>query len=142
MNLTKEDIETYAPKLQLIRHTGALLMWFQQSYYYRGEPEKLKPQLISVTIKNLIFGWWSVVSVFLNPAVTIANWIEFNKYSKEYARYSTSPEQYIFEAKQAVQNGTSKKDKRFKTALIVFLALAGLIALILIISILEAAPKV
>lgn len=137
MSLTQEEIETYAPKLVLTRHTGALLLWFQNSYAFRGTPEQLKPKLISVTVKNLLVGWWSVVSVFINPAVTIGNWFEFNKYSKDYARYITSPEQYVYEARQAEQNGTAKKDRRFKTGITVFIVIATFIALAFVLTILD-----
>lgn len=138
MALTAADVEQYAPRLRLTRHTGALLFWFQNTYTFRAEPEKLKPVLVSITVKNLLFGWWSIVSVFVNPAVTIMNWIEFKAYTKKYAQFRAMPEQYIFEARQAEENGTNKKDKQFKVAMTVFLILAAIVALFLIISIIEA----
>ena len=139
MALTKEDIEKYTPQVRLIRHNGALLFWFQRTYIFRGEPEKIKPALIAITVKNLIFGWWSIVSVFANPVITIFNWVDFNKYTKDYARYVASPEQYIAEARHAEESGQNKKDKRFKTLMMVLIFLAILAAFIAIISIIEAA---
>lgn len=139
MNITQEDIQKYAPVLRLTRHTGALLLWVQNTYIFRGEPESLKPKVVSVTIKNLIFGWWSIVSVFMNPVITIINWTNYKQYSREYARFIASPEQYIFEARHAEESGANKKDRQFKVVLTVGLIIAALVALVLIISILDSA---
>jgi len=117
MSTTQEDIELYAPKLMLIRHVGALIFWFQKSYFYRGEPAQLKTQLTRITVQNLIFGWWSIVSVFINPAITGANWQRFSEYEKEYAKYQASPEQYIFEAKQAAEAAQAKAARHAKPKL-------------------------
>jgi len=117
MSITKEDIELYAPKLMLISHIGALIFWFQSSRFYRGEPAQLKTQLKRVTTQNLIFGWWSIVSVFINPAITAANWQRFSEYEKEYAKYMASPEQYIFEAKQAAEAAQTKAAQHAKPKL-------------------------
>ena len=105
MSITQEDIEAYAPKLTLTRHTGALLMYFQQDYSYRGDPEELKSIVLGVTIKNLLFGWWGIKSLFINPFVTVYNLVRFSQYKKAYAGYIANPDQYILEQKSKAQNG-------------------------------------
>lgn len=131
MSVTQQDMQTFAPKLLLVRHTGALLMWFQQSYYFQGEPEKLQPQVSAVTVKNLLFGWWSIVSLFANPFVTISNLVRFSNYKKEYQRYITAPEQYVFEAKERHESGADARKRRSEkitmTVCIVLLIVAFLV---------------
>lgn len=134
MDIPKDDIAQYAPKLTVTRHTGALLMWFQQTYVYRGEPEQIKKFVKSATIKNLIFGWWSVVSVFVNPAVTIGNWVEFSNYQKEYAKFITNPGHYIADAKLAEQQSQAKQQQNFKTALIVLGVVVVAVIVLLIVA--------
>ena len=99
MNPTQEDTATYAPTLVLTRHTGALLMYFQQDYTYRGDPMQLKPALLMITLKNFLFGWWSIRSIVINPFVIIYNIVRYFRYKKAYARFMANPNQYIFEMK-------------------------------------------
>lgn len=79
------------PELILTRHTGALLMYFQQSYRYTGDPEMLISTLLTITIKNLLFGWWGIKSLFINPFVTIRNWVRFSQYKKAYREFHAKP---------------------------------------------------
>lgn len=132
MPVTQEDIQTYAPRLLLIRHTGVILWWMQQSYYFRGEPEKLRPQLISITLKNLFFGWWSIASFFINPVVTIANWVRFAHYGKEYQRYVATPEQYVREAKQAAEDAAVRKSRNQKRTFKVLGVVLGVFAVLFV----------
>lgn len=132
MNITQEDFDLYAPKLSLTRHTGALLWWFQQTYTYRGSPEKLKSELISISVKNLIFGWWSPMSLIINPAVTIGNLIYFQQYKKRFADFISSPEPFIVKAKGAEKMAAEKADKGLKKALIILGVVVGIFAIVII----------
>ena len=123
MEITNEDNEAYAPKLVLIRHTGAVIVWSQRSFVYRGQPDRLRPQVVSVTVKNLLFGWWSIVSIFANPVVTIGNWARFSRYTKEYQRYIAAPEQYLREAKQAAEV-SAVRQAHTRKRLFIFLGVA------------------
>lgn len=97
--ITKQDINLYAPKLILLRHTGLLIMYSQKQFTYRSKPELLRSELINITVKNLLFGWWGVKSLFINPVVTIHNWVKFFNYKKEYYEFLNNPRGYIVEAR-------------------------------------------
>lgn len=68
------------PVLHLTRHTGMVLAWQQQSYQYQGPPELLRPKYYKTQGYCVAFGWWSPMSLFINPIVILANlirWLHF-----------------------------------------------------------------
>lgn len=121
--LSKEDMENLRPKLKVIEHIGIVLGWHQYTATYVGEPDNLRPMVKSATIKNLAFGWWSPMSIFINPVVTTTNWVRFNSYSKEYIIFKQNPSEYLYEKKRKSLEDAEKTDRRFKYALIVLGAL-------------------
>lgn len=55
--------------LRLIKHTGALIFWQQQSYTVTGNLQECEAAYRSAQTHNLVAGWWSLLSAFL------MNWI-------------------------------------------------------------------
>ena len=78
--MTDEDMKTYAPTLVLKRHTGLLVAWQQQDLHFRGSPEQLNAQIHKVTLKNMLFGWWSPMSLIINPVISLVNYGNFYQY--------------------------------------------------------------
>lgn len=132
MSITKEDVERYSPKLELTRHTGALLWFFQSTYSYRGKPDELKPELVSVTIKNLVFGWWSPRSIIINPVVTITNLYKFRRYAKAFDSFMAAPEKYLIDAKEAAYLKLEKQKRHTKRLLIILGILVAIFVTVII----------
>ncbi len=107
LQLSEQD-KAYMPTLTLIRHTGLLLAWQQQTLHYRGTPAQLKTKLWEITGKNLLFGWWSIFSLFINPSVTIGNFFLYWSYLSQWNRFTASPHTYTEKIKQG---GLSKRDQ-------------------------------
>lgn len=62
---------------------------------FKGSPEALISKVHQVTLKNLLFGWWSPMSLVINPVVTIVNYYNFYRYKKEFYEYASDPRKYI-----------------------------------------------
>lgn len=106
MHLSEQDKE-YLPSLTLVRHTGLLLAWQRQTLQYQGTPSQLKQRLWEVTGKNLLVGWWSVFSLFINPCVTAGNFLLYWSYLSRWNSFTASPHKYIEKAKRK----TSRRDE-------------------------------
>jgi len=52
-----------------MRHTGALVFWFNQRYVITGTYAQCDAALRSAQTHNYVFGWWSFLSIL------IMNWI-------------------------------------------------------------------
>lgn len=72
------------PVLELIKHTGLLLAFQDTTYNYKGNPEVLSEKFYGVQLHNFLFGWWSFLSVFINPLIIIANTIRWLQYKHRY----------------------------------------------------------
>lgn len=55
--------------LRLIKHTGALIFWFQQNVYVSGTREQCEAGYRDAQFHNLLAGWWSFLSIL------VLNWI-------------------------------------------------------------------
>jgi hypothetical protein len=55
--------------IRLLKHTGALILWHQQSFAVTGTLQECEAAYRSAQTHNLLAGWWSMVSLFL------MNWI-------------------------------------------------------------------
>lgn len=135
--LTKVEIEQFRPKLLLVEHMGIIVWWLQTTQSYTGEPRKLKRIVLSITVRNLIVGWWSMASIFINPVVTVRNWVRYFIYSKKYRDFSRSPQEYLYNEKKRFIEHPAKTDKRLKYALIVLAALIAMLVFIVVLSILR-----
>lgn len=67
-------------QLRLIRHTGMLVLWHQSIRTYQGTYEQCMAAYASAQRHNLIFGWWSIVSIiFSNWFALIQNFRSANQ---------------------------------------------------------------
>lgn len=126
LHLSEQDKE-YLPSLMLIRHTGMLLAWQRQTLQYQGTPTQLKPKLWEVTGKNLLVGWWSVFSLFINPCVIVGNFFLYWSYISKWNSFAASPHDYIEKAKR-------KQSKRDEWIAGVFQIVCPIILFIVIVS--------
>lgn len=55
--------------IRLIRHTGALILWHQQSFAITGTLQECEAAYRSAQTYNLALGWWSMLSLL------VMNWI-------------------------------------------------------------------
>ena len=79
------------PVLHLAKHTGAIVAFVNKSYKLQGDPERHKAAYIECQRHCLLFGWWSVFSLFLiNPASILLNAYNWSRYKKKYAFYIQS----------------------------------------------------
>lgn len=131
-----EDVRAYAPRLVLTRHTGILFAWTQQDYTYFGEPDSLKQFLESITIKNLLFGWWSPRSIIINPIVILTNWRNFVSYKKKYKQFLMQPAAYIAKAKKDAIINAEREKRRTKRALIMLGVLVAIFIVITLVALL------
>lgn len=70
------------PDVVLIKQTGLLLANQRQSFTYHGSPEQLRPYYYRVLGHNLLFGWWSLYSVLINPVVILLNWWRWQRHKR------------------------------------------------------------
>jgi len=134
IDITKQDIEQFAPRLRVISHIGFVLWWYQSIMEYRGSPENLKSILASTTLKNMIFGWWSPMSLFINPVVTMLNWIRFFRYRVIYKDFESSPREFIMSEKKRFIDAPAKTDKNLKRALLSLVIVVTCLILIVFVS--------
>jgi Protein of unknown function (DUF2510) len=57
--------------IRLIKHTGALFLWHQQSYTVTGSLQECEAAYRSAQIYNLAIGWWSMFSLLLMNWITL-----------------------------------------------------------------------
>jgi Protein of unknown function (DUF2510) len=55
--------------IRLIKHTGALILWYQRSFAVTGTLQECEAAYRSAQVYNLALGWWSMFSLLL------MNWI-------------------------------------------------------------------
>jgi len=61
--------------VQLIKHTGLLMMWYQQSSTVVGTYAQCDAAIRNAQVHNMLAGWWSPLSVLLmNWIALFANW--------------------------------------------------------------------
>jgi hypothetical protein len=129
-----EDIKKYEPKLPVIQHVGLLLGWYQFTSYYTGSPDNLRMIVASTTKFNLLLGWWSPVSLIINPIVTILNWSRFSRYEDEYRLFWSNPEHHTSKAIEGQIVAAKKADKGLKMALLALSFCIGIIVLVIIVN--------
>ena len=56
-----------------MRHTGALIFWFNQRYVITGTYAQCDAALRSAQTHNFVFGWWSFLSILIMNWVAIIN---------------------------------------------------------------------
>lgn len=54
-------------------HIGALILWINQSRVVSGSYAQCEAALREAQVQNLILGWWSFLSIILNPLTLLAN---------------------------------------------------------------------
>jgi hypothetical protein len=62
-----------AYRIKLQRQTGMLVMNQRSWRAYTGTYEELSEQYRKAQLHNLFFGWWGIISFFLNFAALIGN---------------------------------------------------------------------
>lgn len=77
-NQHHQQYSSYPPPQQVpifqvstMRHTGALIFWFNQRYVITGTYDQCDAALRSAQIHNVVFGWWSFLSILLMNWVAI-----------------------------------------------------------------------
>ncbi|KHO21835.1 hypothetical protein [Mycolicibacterium setense] len=54
-------------RVETMRHTGLLILWFNQTRTVTGTAEQCEAALTSAQRHNLVLGWWSFLSIlFMN----------------------------------------------------------------------------
>ncbi|MUM27987.1 hypothetical protein [Mycolicibacterium sp. CBMA 295] len=56
-------------RISAMRHTGLLVLWFNQTRTVTGTLEQCEAELVSAQQHNLVLGWWSFLSIL------IMNWV-------------------------------------------------------------------
>ena len=59
-------------RVRLIKHTGLIMMWYQQSYTVTGTYAQCEAAIRSAQQYNLIAGWWSFLSILLMNWIALA----------------------------------------------------------------------
>ena len=76
------------PVLHLSKHTGMVIAFVNKSYKLQGDPATLKQAYVECQKHCLLFGWWSVFSLFLiNPACILLNAYNWSSYKKKYVKF-------------------------------------------------------
>lgn len=70
--------------LKLTKHTGLLVAWQSQEFHYQGSPDQLRPFYMKILAHNLSLGWWSTLSLLINPVTILSNWYSWIKYKQNY----------------------------------------------------------
>lgn len=60
-------------RVTVTKHTGALFLWFNQRQTITGSYAQCDAAITRAQQHNLIFGWWSFLSVLLNPIALLSN---------------------------------------------------------------------
>jgi len=60
-------------QVKTYKHTGALIFWMNQTSIVTGSYEQCDAALSSAVVHCLVAGWWSILSVLLNPISLLAN---------------------------------------------------------------------
>jgi hypothetical protein len=118
--------EKIPPTISLIRHTGLLIGYKSEEYKLVGSPENIRPLLDDVTHKNLIFGWWSPLSLCINPSIILGNYILFSQYKSRYTRFyknEQKPPAEVMSAKQSVSTGVTAGLFKYIIPMIIFITL-------------------
>ena len=108
-------------------------MYMQQDTIMRGKPENIRPEAMKILAKNMLFGWWSPMSLVLNPYINARNMVRLSKYEKEWDRFYRNPKLYIHEEKTGV-NSKRQTDKLVKVIYILLTLLGIVIAAAMIVS--------
>ncbi|OBI91367.1 DUF2510 domain-containing protein [Mycobacterium asiaticum] len=83
----------------LLKHTGALIFWFQQTVRFTGTLEQCERAYRDAQNHCLIAGWWSIASLLLNPIALFHNRSAIRKI-RNLAQQPQQPQQ--FQQSQAV----------------------------------------
>lgn len=76
-------------------HTGGLVFWFSQSRTVTGTHAECAAALSSAQTHNVIFGWWSLLSLlFMNWIAIGENYVARRTLNSEWQAYAQWWEQY------------------------------------------------
>jgi hypothetical protein len=68
--------------ITLTRHYGVLILYFQSTKTFIGTYDECVKEYNKAQISNLILGWWSILSIIVNPIVILLNFLAKRKLSK------------------------------------------------------------
>ncbi|OBJ82747.1 DUF2510 domain-containing protein [Mycobacterium asiaticum] len=77
----------------LLKHTGALILWFQQTVRFTGTLEQCERAYRDAQNHCLIAGWWSIASLLLNPIALFHNRSAIRKL-RNLAQQPQQPQQF------------------------------------------------
>ncbi len=64
----------------------------------RGDPEAVRKKTKDINVYNALVGWWSTLSLLINPIIIFWNTRNLRKYEREYELFNMSPNAYIQQA--------------------------------------------
>ena len=91
--LTQPGVPPATFRIKLQRQTGMLVLNQRSWKVYGGTFEQLSEQYRKAQIHNLLFGWWGIISFFLNFAALLGNRSAMQELTK-LAASPTGPVQY------------------------------------------------
>ena len=84
-------INIVTPPVPFAYHIGMLLAWSHSTNYYHGDTEHTKRMMLRANGKNLLLGWWSIMSIFINPWTMIANVVVYLMYKRDAQKWEFNP---------------------------------------------------
>jgi hypothetical protein len=121
-----EEYKKYFPKLVLRKQTGMIFAYRHEELSFQGRPKALSLELLKITIWNLIFGWWSRVSLLINPFLILLNISLYIRYCFEFDDFKRNPKEFMLKAKRKEiksHNLQRKYDKFIKVFLIILIVI-------------------
>jgi len=83
-----QALQPQPPILHLSRHTGMLFAFQMQPLKYQARPEQLRPVYVKIQRHCILFGWWSLFSLFLiNPITILFNAYSWWNFKRKYTKY-------------------------------------------------------